>query len=192
MQPKLKKCSRCNKERPIWKNKTINGTKQQFCQTCWNITDRNTKKEKRKIQRDKKANSHKRLQDVLDKVFSLFIRLRDTNKEGKAFCCTCGELKEWNQLQCGHFQSRRFMSTRYEPKNSSAQCIACNILFSGEQYKHGLFLNNKWGEDTANQLYLLSQEIKKYETSELKELIDYYTQEVREMIKQKDFEIKSP
>lgn len=190
MQQKEKICSRCNKSRPIWKNKTVEGEKKQYCKVCWGIVDRENKKEKRKIQREKKQSSPKRLITVLDRIFSLYIRLRDTDKKGNAQCCTCGEVKSWPSLDCGHFQSRRFMSTRYEPLNNSAQCKACNILFAGEQYKHGLYLDNKWGEGTAKKMYLLSQQTKKYDSLELKSLIDYYTEEVREMLKEKDFDFE--
>ena len=54
MQTKPKQCSRCSKLKPIFKNKTIEGVKSSYCQTCWNIVNKEQAKEKRKKIREKK------------------------------------------------------------------------------------------------------------------------------------------
>ena len=52
----------------------------------------------------------------LDSIFSQYIRRRDV-KENIAECFTCGKKDDWKRLQCGHFQSRRFYSTRWDETN---------------------------------------------------------------------------
>jgi hypothetical protein len=32
---KLKKCSQCANDRPIWKNVTMDGLRKKFCRQCW-------------------------------------------------------------------------------------------------------------------------------------------------------------
>ncbi|MFK2167960.1 recombinase, partial [Bacteroides fragilis] len=49
------------------------------------------------------------LKAKLDKVFSLYIRLRDSKPFNYRFfkCISCGEIKPFEQADCGHFHSRR-------------------------------------------------------------------------------------
>jgi hypothetical protein len=92
-----------------------------------------------------------------DRAFSYYIRQRDADDGGTCECPTCGRLAWWKDFDCGHFVSRRFMGTRYEEQNASAQCRRCNKWGSGEQYKHGKYLDEKWGPGTADALVILSQ-----------------------------------
>ena len=56
-----------------------------------------------------------KLKKELDKWFSLYIRLREAIEE-QAQCFTCGKVDHYKKLQNGHFQSRRFHSTRWDEK----------------------------------------------------------------------------
>ena len=89
-----------------------------------------------------------KLKKELDKWFSLFIRLRNATDEGLCQCFTCGKVGHYKTggMQNGHFQSRRFMATRYsEDGNCEVQCSGCNIFRFGEQYKFALALDAKYG-----------------------------------------------
>lgn len=68
------------------------------------------------------------LKAKLDKVFSLYIRLRDSKPFNYRFfkCISCGEIKPFEQADCGHFHSRRHLSTRFDEDNAHAECRACN------------------------------------------------------------------
>lgn len=35
MQAKLKRCDGCEKDKPIWKNLMVDGTRKQYCGNCW-------------------------------------------------------------------------------------------------------------------------------------------------------------
>ena len=92
---------------------------------------------------------------LIDKFFSLYIRLRSSNEYGMVQCFTCGKVAHYKTggMQNGHFQSRRFMATRYsEDGNCEVQCVACNMFRGGEQYKFALGLDSKYGEGTAEEL----------------------------------------
>ena len=92
-----------------------------------------------------------------DTNFSLFVRQRDADERGIVRCCTCGDPHHWKQLDCGHFQSRRYESTRYDEKNTGPQCPSCNRFNQGQQYKFSLYLNGKYGHKTAEQMTIKSR-----------------------------------
>ena len=54
-----------------------------------------------------------KLKKELDKWFSLYIRLRDS-ENGLIQCFTCGTVKNYKSgMQNGHFQSRSHLATRF-------------------------------------------------------------------------------
>ena len=109
----------------------------------------------------------------LDTIFSQYIRKKNSN-HGKSTCFTCGKIDEWKNLQCGHFQSRRHYSTRWDETNCQVQCAGCNVFKYGEQYKFSVALDSKYGKDTANQLHIKAQKQIKFHTFELIEMIENY------------------
>lgn len=107
----------------------------------------------------------------LDAVFSIYIRRRYAVND-IAKCVTCGKEDYWKSLQCGHFMSRKHLSTRWHEDNCQVQCAGCNVFRYGEQYKYSLYLGNKLSE----QLHIESKKIRKFTDVELQELIEHYTQ----------------
>lgn len=89
-----------------------------------------------------------------DKWFSEFIRLRDSDENGRAMCVTCNNPRprSWRVLQCGHFVSRRNESTRYDERNCHAQCVGCNKWRNGREYDHSLAIDRKYGPGTSQHL----------------------------------------
>ena len=61
----------------------------------------------------------------LDKVFSLYIRLRDAMPSGYVRCISCGQIKPFADVDCGHFHSRTHMATRFDEENCNAECRYC-------------------------------------------------------------------
>ena len=86
-----------------------------------------------------------KLKKELDKWFSLYVRLR-YSENGLCQCFTCGKVAHYKKggMQCGHFQSRKHLTTRWDLKNCQVQCSGCNIFKSGEQYKFSLALDSKY------------------------------------------------
>jgi hypothetical protein len=78
-------------------------------------------------------------------------------------------------MHCGHFQSRRHMSTRWDDVNCQVQCVRCNIFSQGEQFKFGQKLDIVYGEGTAKALELKAKKSKKFMRCDIEELIEYYT-----------------
>lgn len=130
-----------------------------------------------------------KLKKELDKWFSLFIRLRDATDEGLCQCITCGKVAYYKKgIQNGHFQSRRFMATRYDEQNCFSQCISCNMFRGGEQYKFALALDAKYGEGAAEELEFLSRLSVKFTRVDYEDKIRYYKSSVEKLKKDKGIE----
>lgn len=126
------------------------------------------------------------LKAKLDTQFSLFIRARDAMPNGYAKCISCGKIHFWRELQCGHYMSRRYMSTRFDEDNCHAQCVACNMFNQGniQGYRRGLL--EKIGEKRINLIELKAMNsIRKYSDLEYKELTKYYKLRTEKLRKEK-------
>ena len=108
-----------------------------------------------------------------DEAFSLFIRTRDSVK-GVCTCATCGAKHPIKAMHAGHFISRKHMATRYDERNVNAQCFACNIHNKGEQYKHSLYVDTKYGQGTAQILHELSQTIVQMKAQDYLDIVETY------------------
>jgi len=123
-----------------------------------------------------------------DKVFSNYIRSRDANtliqnEEGLSLpagsCITCSRIIAVKQGHCGHFIQRGCKPTRFDPRNASLQCPYDNTYRYGEQYRHGLAIDRKFGAGTSTELLELENRYKrdghKWTRDELNEVIERYT-----------------
>lgn len=124
--------------------------------------------------------SRSKLIKKLDKVFSLYIRLRYAKNE-IAQCFTCGKKDHYKRLQCGHFQSRKHYSTRWDEINCQVQCAGCNVFRYGEQFVFGKNLDMEFGKGCSESLFYKAKETVKYSTSDLNELITKYTLLIKDL-----------
>ena len=109
----------------------------------------------------------------LDRVFSLYIRHRDS-KDGYFKCISCGRIEAYKQADCGHFVNRSYMSTRYDEINCNAQCRHCNRYKDGntEEYRRGLL--KKYGENAVDILEIKKSMTVKMAPFELEWMIGEY------------------
>jgi len=119
-----------------------------------------------------------KLRKELDKVFSQYIRLRNANSNGATECFTCGKQAHWKELQCGHFQSRRHLNTRFDEENCQVQCVKCNMYSQGEQFKFGLKLDKTFGKGKAEYLQYKAYQTIKMSRVDYTYLIELYKQKV--------------
>lgn len=111
----------------------------------------------------------------LDKWFSLYIRLRNSDYRGYSTCVTCGKVDHYKKLQAGHFASRKHYATRWHEDNVQVQCYGCNVMQQGQQY-----LFAKWlGTDLADNLISESHKSVKFSDQDLLEKIAYYKEIVK-------------
>lgn len=116
----------------------------------------------------------KQLEKILDSWFSIFIRLRDADKNGTVTCCTCGQKKYWRKAHCGHYIKRGHLAVRFDEKNCAAQCNFCNTKRYGEEQAHKIYINQRWGEGTAEFLKLKGRKPFKMTKDEYVEKIEHY------------------
>ncbi len=121
--------------------------------------------------------SRSKLIKKLDTVFSEWIRRRHA-KNNIAICVTCGKKDHWKKLQCGHFQSRKHYSTRWDEINCQVQCSGCNVFRYGEQYKFSLWLDTNIKKGTSQKLYKQSKKTYKFDNYDLLELIEIYKNKI--------------
>lgn len=111
-------------------------------------------KERKQKKLAQKRFSRQSMTRELDRLFSLYIRLRDRWNP----CITCWRPYS-ETFQCWHFLSRRFLATRWDEKNAHGQCPWCNMLSGWEQYKHSIFVDQKYGPWTAEELLKKAQAV---------------------------------
>jgi len=134
------------------------------------------------------ASARQKLVKDLDKVFSLFIRMRASDENGFATCFTCGQVKKWKEGDAGHFISRGAYSTRWNETNVQFQDKKCNIFQSGQQYLFSVALNRLYGEGTADALFAMSRQTRKYGVGEIKAMIEIYKDKVERLKRDKGLE----
>lgn len=137
----------------------------------------------------KRSKNIKTAKATADQWFSKYIRLRDCDHRGRVICISCGSDLHWQEVDAGHFISRRYMATRYEPKNCHAQCVKCNQYGAGEQYKHALAIDHRYGEGTAGFLLDLSKEITKYNKQQLMDIANVYADLAKQMAQKKGIQL---
>ena len=134
------------------------------------------------------ASARQKLVKDLDKVFSLFIRMRASDEDGYATCFTCGQVKKWKEGDAGHFISRGAYSTRWNEFNVQFQDKKCNIFQSGQQYLFSVALNRLYGDGTADSLLRKSKDLRKYSMDDLREMIQKYKDKVENIRRDKGLE----
>ena len=122
-----------------------------------------------------------KLKKKLDVLFSQYIRRRNADHLGRVKCFTCGIEKHWKEQQAGHFQSRSHHSTRWDEVNVQVQCVKCNMFRQGEQYKFGLYLDDRFGDGTAEELENRAKTIVKINRVDYEEAIERYKQKIKEL-----------
>lgn len=122
-----------------------------------------------------------KLKKKLDVLFSQYIRRRNADHLGRVKCFTCGVEKHWKEQQAGHFQSRSHHSTRWDEVNVQVQCVKCNMYRQGEQYKFGLYLDDRFGDGTAEELENRAKTIVKLNRVDYEEAIERYKQKIKEL-----------
>jgi hypothetical protein len=139
-----------------------------------------------------RANTLKGMIQILDKVLSEYVRRRDAGGSGYVSrrdaggsgyvrCITCTTVKHWKEMDNGHFVSRNYLSTRFDPRNCNTQCPTCNRFKSGEQHLHGLAIDRKYGKGTAEQLQAISRVPSKVDHEWLKFHIELYRGKIKDL-----------
>ena len=123
----------------------------------------------------KRANARQKAVKKLDKVFSTYVRYSAIDEYGCAECYTCGKRDHPRNMHCGHFASRRHMATRWSEDNTRVQCVACNIMRQGEQYRFGRRLDSE-NAGLPDRILQQAERKKRYTITDIERLADAYAQ----------------
>lgn len=134
------------------------------------------KKTSAKVKPKARKPSKSSLVAKLDKVFSMYIRLRDSRQYGFKFfrCISCGRILPFEQCDAGHYFSRRNMSIRFSENNVHGECRHCNRFSADHLIGFERNLRKKIGDKEMSRLYIQAHQIKKWSDFELQEMIKYY------------------
>lgn len=96
--------------------------------------------------------NRKKLIEKLDRLTSEYVRRSNADKNGYAYCYTCGAKYFWKDLDCGHYRSRRFIQTRFDLLNLRVQCKLCNRYKNGNLEIFREKLVKELGEDKVREI----------------------------------------
>jgi len=128
-------------------------------------------------------------EDAVWKMFSKMIRARDANWQGYCKCISCSTVKNWKEMEAGHFIPRGSDSAlKYNELNVNSQCNSCNVYRSGNliEYRRGLV--DKVGEDKVKKLeqsHYFKTTKKKPNQLELNVMYETYKKEFKQLEKDK-------
>lgn len=118
------------------------------------------------------------------KIFSTYIRLRDSDENGFCRCITCGRVAFYKKMDCGHGLGRQHLGIKYNEKNNHAQCGNCN-LDGGRQDVYKEEVNKRYGENTWALLELAKKQVCRWTDFEIYALTTHYKQEVKRLMAEK-------
>lgn len=117
----------------------------------------------------------------LDRIFSEYIRLRDSDKNGYGKCITCGKIIFWKDGDAGHAINRAHMSTRFDEMNVHLQCRYCNRFREGEIVEYTQALVRKYGQSRLDILLAKKHFTSKMGDFEAEQLIKHYKAIVKQL-----------
>ncbi len=114
-----------------------------------------SKKTKKKRAKKVKYLPISKLKDIAWKVFSRYIRaVRDAAPDqiGFSVCYTCGKEAPWQQMQCGHYESRVSSGTFLDERNNHSQDEGCNLWKKGNLKVYARNLVRDYGKNILDEL----------------------------------------
>lgn len=123
--------------------------------------------------------TRQRLEHRLDGILSLYVKIRDSF--GSSFrCISCGSLFPLKMGEAGHYVPRVHKSVRFDERNVNLQCLKCNRELLGAIENYRVNLVKKIGEKEVIKLENLKNSIVKHSESDLRDMIKYYKQKIKE------------
>lgn len=181
-------CRNCSKE--------CYSGKRGLCNVCYSKdlkVKAKVKKAKAKAQKkiiDKRFNKSN-LMKTADTIFSLYIRLRDSDTEGNSLCCSSGKMCEWSSLDNGHYIPRGYMKYRYDERNCNAQSKNDNSRLHGNIPEYRRFIISKYGQEVEQEMFMGSKELFKVDSSFFLNIIAKYVPVVLEQLSKKTFNVEN-
>lgn len=117
----------------------------------------------------------------LDAEFSKYIRASHADFAGFVTCFTCSNRLQWKQMQCGHFQKRGDLLTRFDEDNCRVQCPTCNMDLGGNLEVFEEELRDEIGDERVDTVIQRSKEYAGYSEVYISSLLKYYRGKNKEL-----------
>lgn len=127
-----------------------------------------------------KFNSRNGLVNKLDKIYSRYIRYKESI-DGAATCITCDKSFNVAQMDCGHYIPRRFMSLRYDERNTHPQCVRCNRFEQGNIDVYTIKIIGLYGSGIIDEFNKIRNSNNKVSTPELESKLEYYSKKLKDL-----------
>lgn len=98
--------------------------------------------------------------DLADRMFSIYIRLKNRDEHWRCKCVTCGSVMHWKDIQNWHYRSRGCNKYRFSEINCHPQCKGCNLMLSGNYRNYYLYMVDRYGEDVERKLRTDKESVK--------------------------------
>lgn len=118
-----------------------------------------------------------------DDAMSKYIRAKYCGDAGGAKCVSCGQWKEYSQLQCGHFYKRQHFGTRYVEENCHVECIGCNCFDVDHLHGYTEYMEEMYGKEGIAELKKQSKRLLSPSEKRqiVEEALEYYTQAIKDL-----------
>lgn len=140
------------------------------------------KKVKVSTKKKPKARTRSYYVKELDKIFSVYIRLKNADKEGYCICVTSGRRIHWKEIQNGHFYSRKYYPTRWNEDNCHPQSMSDNVFLRGNYIEYTKYMIDRYGREYVDELGRLAKSGQKIPTSVIMQKIEEYKLKVAQML----------
>lgn len=80
------------------------------------------------------------------------------------------------ELQAGHFISRRYINVRWHPINVWPQCNHCNVVLHGNIKVYGKKLEDLYSHDAVDGLWLIARKGGGLNESDIEDIIKKYNE----------------
>lgn len=186
IKKKPRTCSRCNKEKLIFSNKTINGEKMSLCQVCSGIVKKELDKEKRKVKREKKRESI--TEKKLDTIFSKLVRTIYP-----PICHSSRVSIPIEGSHCAHLVSRKNRCTRWDLRNCYPTTPQENMFNQLHVIQLSKRLEEYYGINIDTWESASKQSVCKLTPTDRKEMFDIFTKALEDtwMIRNSGFNVEN-
>lgn len=126
-----------------------------------------------------------KLEEKCDKVFSVYIRLRDCDSDWIVVCPLCWRKWHRRESQNMHFRKRTFKKYKFDEINCHAWCEHCNVMLNWNEWVYAIRMVEKYWIETARRLKT-DKSTYKIHTYEFEEMIQKYLKEIQRLAEEKN------